>query len=430
MCHLANPRAASGMGNWTCARANAPLSSCNPSGKGGTILLQPQDIAIVGCGPGGMAAALFLARAGHRVTIFEQFDAPRPVGSGLLIQPTGQRVLAKLGLLEAIVPLATPVSRLIGWNVANGLRALDMEYAGLGAGKYALGIHRSSLFDVLFAAVHAAAIPILCDKILCDVTVDGDAARPCFADGTTGGRFDLLIDASGANGPLTRGKNHILPYGAYWTSVDVPDGSTILPDALEQRYFAGHKMAGVLPIGRNPATGNPGAALFWSVRIKDAAATRAAGIAPWRAAFCELWPDAAPFVDQVADFDALTLATYRHRTGKAATHRRIIHLGDAWHATSPQLGQGANMALMDALALARAVDTADAVGDIVRLYQYWRQDHVRLYQALSRILTPMYQSDGAILPFFRDRAIHHGARLTGVRRLIARLVSGELGSVG
>ncbi|TIS71130.1 MAG: FAD-dependent oxidoreductase, partial [Mesorhizobium sp.] len=47
------------------------------------------DIAIAGAGPAGLAAALYLKRAGHRVTIFERFDEPKPVGSGLILQPTG-----------------------------------------------------------------------------------------------------------------------------------------------------------------------------------------------------------------------------------------------------------------------------------------------------------------------------------------------------
>jgi len=57
-------------------------------------------IAIAGCGPGGLASALLLKRAGHDVTLYDQFAAPRALGSGLLIQPSGQAVLAQLGLFE------------------------------------------------------------------------------------------------------------------------------------------------------------------------------------------------------------------------------------------------------------------------------------------------------------------------------------------
>ena len=56
------------------------------------------DIAIAGCGIAGLASAAMLARDGHRVTIFERFAAPAPVGSGLLLQPTGLAVLRAMGL--------------------------------------------------------------------------------------------------------------------------------------------------------------------------------------------------------------------------------------------------------------------------------------------------------------------------------------------
>jgi len=55
-------------------------------------------VAIAGGGPGGLVAALFLHRAGHVVTLYERFDRPQPVGSGLMIQPTGLAVLDQLGL--------------------------------------------------------------------------------------------------------------------------------------------------------------------------------------------------------------------------------------------------------------------------------------------------------------------------------------------
>jgi 2-polyprenyl-6-methoxyphenol hydroxylase-like FAD-dependent oxidoreductase len=70
------------------------------------------EIAVAGCGPAGLAAALLLHRDGHRVTLFERFEAPRPLGSGLMIQPTGMAVLDSLGLGEALGACAARVSPL------------------------------------------------------------------------------------------------------------------------------------------------------------------------------------------------------------------------------------------------------------------------------------------------------------------------------
>ncbi len=64
--------------------------------------IRPLEIAIVGCGIAGMAAAVFLQRAGFRPRLFERFAAPRPVGAGLLLQPTGLAVLQRLGLRDRV----------------------------------------------------------------------------------------------------------------------------------------------------------------------------------------------------------------------------------------------------------------------------------------------------------------------------------------
>ena len=73
---------------------------------------EPKDIGIVGCGTAGAAASLFLARAGHRVTVYERVADPGPVGAGITLQPTGQMVLARLGLLAPILERAARIDRL------------------------------------------------------------------------------------------------------------------------------------------------------------------------------------------------------------------------------------------------------------------------------------------------------------------------------
>src|SRR5579859_7464574 len=108
--------------------------------------MAPLDVAIVGCGVSGMAAALFLSRSGHRVHLFERFAAPHPLGSGLLLQPTGLAVLAQLGLLEQVEAAGARVDRLIGRSMPSGRTILDVGYADLDADLSGLGIHRAALF--------------------------------------------------------------------------------------------------------------------------------------------------------------------------------------------------------------------------------------------------------------------------------------------
>lgn len=385
-------------------------------------------IAVIGCGPGGMASALFLKRSGFEVVLFDQFAEPRPVGSGLLIQPSGQTILAALGLLDETKLCAAPVTGLFGIDTASGKRALDMEYRHLGPDVAALGIHRASLFDILFGAVQAADIRVQKACVLRSALPDERAVRLVFEDSSKNADFDLVINATGANSPLQSGAVHTLPFAAFWTTVDLPPDVHIGTHRLDQRYYRASKMVGIMPVGLNPATGNQGAALFWSVKPEAADDVIANGINALRAQFLELWPEANDFVKQVHSFSDLTLAIYRHRTGTPFLHPRIFGVGDAWHCTSPQLGQGANMALMDAFALSKAIEGAENLASIGHVYRHAREDHVRIYQWLSYVFTPLYQSDSRMLPMVRNTAIHHFAKLPFVRGMIAKIVSGHFGS--
>src|SRR5436190_10248095 len=135
------------------------------------------DIAIVGCGVAGMAAALFLSRAGNRVRLFERFAAPRPLGSGLLLQPTGLAVLARLGLRPRIAAAGARIERLRGHVVPSGRTILDVAYADLAPGLAGIGIHRAMLFEALYAAVSTDGIDVVADSTI-EVVETAAGERP------------------------------------------------------------------------------------------------------------------------------------------------------------------------------------------------------------------------------------------------------------
>ena len=104
-----------------------------------------------------------------------------------------------------------------------------------------------------------------------------------------------------------------------------------------------------------------------------------------------------------------------------------MFVGDSAHATSPQLGQGANMALLDVFALSRALKSNGDLPTALAAYAKARRFHVKLYQGLSRTFTPFYQSDSALLPMVRDRLVAPMSRVPLASRLLARIVTGYLG---
>ncbi len=387
------------------------------------------SVAIVGAGPGGLAAALLLARDGHRVTVFERFDVPRPLGSGLMLQPTGLAVLAELGLAPGILALGCRIDRLFGRASPSNRIVLDVRYAELGASRFGLAVHRATLFYPLFKeASGQGEIEIATGHPVMGLGLD-DRGRPSvlIEGGQRRGPFDLVVDAAGVRSPLAAHfdprPRRQLSYGALWASLPWPAAS-FDPHALEQRYRQARVMVGVLPLGRRTEGGADETAFFWSLRDVDYKAWQEHGLPVWKANVRALWPETEPLLDTIVDPEQLTFARYAHHTLLNPVVGRLVAIGDAAHATSPQLGQGANMALLDARALALALREHADIAAALTAYADARRWHVRIYQTLSRFFTPFYQSDSDVLPLLRDWLIAPATRLPYVRSLIAATVAG------
>lgn len=389
-------------------------------------------IAIIGCGTAGLAAALLLERAGHKITLVERFGEPQPLGSGLILQPSGLAVLDALGLAAPLIATGSRIDRLFGLNANTGSVVLDVRYAALKRERFGVGIHRAALFEALFTAVHKRPIAIETGVEVGDIDAAADGKVSLVtASGRRIGALDLVVDASGTRSALlghaVRPATRVpLSYGALWANVPLGDTS-FDRHALEQRYRRASVMVGVLPIGRHGEEPEPQGALFWSLKADALEAWRSAGLAAWKSEVERVWPATAPLLARITSPEQLTFANYRHQTLPQPYGRRIAFIGDAAHSTSPQLGQGANMALLDAYALAVALDQAGDLDAALRRYAQLRRWHVRLYQAASRMFTPFYQSDSTVLPVIRDRVVPPLARLPGIDRMLALLVAGLVG---
>ncbi|PVB61012.1 NAD(P)/FAD-dependent oxidoreductase [Labrenzia sp. 011] len=373
-------------------------------------------IAIAGAGIGGLAAAILISRLGHEISVFEQFHEPAPVGSGLMIQPVGLEVLKRADAAEAVMAHGTPIARILGHSATSGRRVLDVTYGAVSG----LGIHRAALFS----ALHERARRVNLTWRTGHRISGHDEGRLQFEDGTVSERFDLVIDASGANSVLSPLKPRTRAFGAIWGTVDWVPG--VLPDDhLSQRYRRADRMIGVLPIGRMPGGDRRKAAFFWSLRADGHGEWLRRGLGHWKDEALSLWPEAGPFLDQITDPDQMTMACYSHGSLKKVWRERIVHIGDAAHRASPQLGQGANMALLDAAALANALETLP-LDQALAAYGRARRWHVGIYQAISGMFTPAYQSDSRWLPALRDNVLFPVSRIPPAPALLSRLISGTL----
>ncbi len=384
-------------------------------------------IGIIGCGIAGQAAAIALCRDGHDVTVFERFAEARPVGAGLLLQPSGLLVLESLGLRDAALEWGAPVSRLYG-RTARGRKVMDLRYARVGDGKNGLGLHRAALFDILHRALLDSGATLKLGFDVSDIR-DVTAPRVIARDGREDGPFDLLVDCAGAHDGLRRSlgvtlEDPVYPWGCLWTIC--ADRADAFQGELRQVCDGTQIMIGILPVGRVPDAAFDGnhVALFWSLPHASYGAVRNLGIDKLKARILHYWPEAAPIVEELLDINQFSLATYRDVRMRSCHSGRVLVMGDAAHGTSPQLGQGGNLALIDAITLASALRRTKDVNAAPAGYAKMRRSHQRFYQLFSRALTPVFQSNSRVLGWLRDVFLGPLGKTPGIAGVMRTTLSG------
>lgn len=381
-------------------------------------------IAVIGYGTAGQALAILLTRDGHEVEIFERVPTPGPVGAGFLLQPSGLQVLWQMGLLDAVRAHAAPVHRLYG-DTPCERAVMDMGYAGLDPRLHGLGMQRGALYSLLDDA-RAGAGQLHAGTAIVDV--DSAQGRVRDASGRTHGPFDLVVAADGAASTLRAGiaggtrLDRVYPWGALWCLLPAGDWPHL--DQLRQRYVAARKMIGLLPVGTRPGDDTARLSFFWSLPRTDFERWQRDGMAPWLEELHGLWPQASARFAHLQEADQLARAVYRDAVVTQWHQGRLVLAGDAAHAMSPQLGQGVNMALLDALALRDAVRCHGGSEAALRRYQAQRRAHVAVYQRWSRWLTPLFQSDRDGWARARDVLLGPMGRLPGGRGHMLRVLSG------
>ncbi len=384
---------------------------------------RPLDIAIVGYGTAGQSLAVLLSRDGHRVQVFEQVPKPGPVGAGFLLQPTGLQVLWQMQLLPQVFAHGAVVRRLYG-ETPCGRAVMDMGYAGLDPRLYGVGMQRGALFTLLDQAWDASSA-LHVDS--CIKAIDDSTRRVQDQHGRWHGPFDLVIATDGSASGLraqvqgTR-LDRIYPWGALWCLLPADDWA--FADELRQRYVAARKMIGLLPVGSRPGDATRRLSFFWSLPRDAFAAWEQAGLAPWLEEVGQIWPEARSRLAGITAQSQLARASYRDAVMDRWYRGRLVLAGDAAHSMSPQLGQGVNMALLDALVLRDVLRVEDDVDVALARYQAQRKAHVGMYQFWSRWLTPIFQSDRDWVARARDVLFKPMGRMPGGRGHMLRVLSG------
>ena len=386
-------------------------------------------IAVIGSGIAGLASAAHLARAGHAVTIFERFEAPRPLGAGLLLQPAGLAALDRLGLRADAQARGARVSRLLG-RTPKGRTVLDLRYADGRPGDIGIGIHRASLFELLLSCAREAGALWRTGAGVVRLQDMKSGPRLDLDTGETTAPFDLALVCDGAHSALRRqvcpeAIERVYPWGALWAVRPDPDGRR--DGDLDQIYDGCRVMIGLLPVGDDPARPEDGPAVsfFWSLRTDTVGDWRQGGLDAFKARVARYWPRAGAAIEGVDDAGKFSEARYLDGVCRRWRNGQALLIGDAAHPMSPQLGQGANLALADAAALADALADDAPIARALPRFEAARRPAVTYYTWMSRALTPVFQSNSTLLGWLRDLALGLGCRLPLIRNWMAWTLAGR-----
>ncbi|MGA5036872.1 FAD-dependent oxidoreductase [Streptomyces capoamus] len=313
-------------------------------------------VLVIGGGIAGTATALGLCKAGLDVTVFEAHpDTAEDIGAFLTLASNGMRALAELDAAHPVTAVGFPLT---------SLRLLDSEgtevaHQPLGeAGDPVLRyrcLRRGQLNAVLQGEAVRRGVPLRHGARLVSVTDGPDAVTARFADGTTA-TGDLLVGADGLNSAVRR----LLRPG-------------VRPRYAGQRVYYGYTGTapapgpqGAITMVRGSAAAfgyavSPAGETYWFARTGGDPLPPGAGAVPSAALRARLLPllrgDATPAAGLVAAADGQIMVTDATELplGTAWHTGRVLLVGDAAHAASPATGQGASMALEDAVVLAKAL---------------------------------------------------------------------------
>jgi 2-polyprenyl-6-methoxyphenol hydroxylase-like FAD-dependent oxidoreductase len=381
------------------------------------------NAVVVGAGIGGLTASLVLSRVAARVTLVERAERPSEVGAALALQPNGMAVLDRLGLLPAVEAVSARIDRMDIRSVT-GRRLLTAGMPDLGGGlDHAIAVRRTDLHRLLLEAVAGVA------------SVDTRFGWAAVSANPSGA---VRITTTAANAP---------DFGSMSLQADVIVGADGVNSAVrstggfESRVSSGSSYVRTIVKGRaNPwfeeywtPLGSFGQAPLDGDLVYFWAAAHVAGAAEAVSrrdlgAFRQVWrrvlPAAADLLERVSSFDDLLVNTVRQVDCRRWFSGRLVLLGDAAHAMAPNLGQGANSALVDGVVLAEELAGAPSVMDALTGYDKRRRPLARRVQKTAAMLQRLCGIEQVTTLHVRDALLAGLAQFPrlseeGIRRALA-----------
>ncbi|WP_179951073.1 FAD-dependent monooxygenase [Xylanimonas oleitrophica] len=338
--------------------------------------MQHLRVGIVGAGIAGLALAAGLRRDGHDVDLFEQAPSLLPVGAGISLSPDALRALGDLGLDDVVAAVT-------GGERATSAALLRPD------GRQVLSVpaRRLGLTTLSRAELHQALAGAAGEVRLGTEARVPTAGGPRVLLGDEEHAYDVVVAADGvrSRARAALGLDPGLRY-AGWTSWR---GVTREPFDLGGRMSEswGHgAMVGLVPLLDGRAYWFAAAKAPADGRVPEPRTEALARFGTWHAPVRAVI-EATGAVVRTDGYDlARPLPTF--------VRGRVALVGDAAHAMTPNVGQGATQALLDVAALARGLRELHGVDEVLRTYDRRRRRHAQSVARASRLMGRVAMADG------------------------------------
>ncbi len=328
----------------------------------------PLRILIVGGGIAGLALARALKEQNVAIEVIERAAAWPESGTGLYIPANGLRMLGTLGLAARVLEQAVPIShqRMLD-HTGRALAEIELQ-AFWGPVGHCVAIARGELHRILREG--ALGVRIRLDASVTALSQNADEVDVVFADGSTG-RYDLVVGADGIHSSIRQ-----LVFGS------------VAPRHLGQvswRFLADNPaaidtwtvMLGprraflMMPVGQNR--------LYCYADLASHATDDPTERDPvrLRALFSDFAEPVQSIVTGLERADSIHYSPIEEVALDSWVRGRVVLLGDAAHATSPNMAEGASMALEDAVVLATMLSTPRPLPESLAAFSARRQGRIR-----------------------------------------------------
>ena len=360
------------------------------------------NIAIIGAGIGGLTLAFALQRKNIPITVYEAAPQIQPLGAGLGLAANAVNAFFDIGIGEAVLR-AGKVLKVLRIRNEKGAILSETDSEKITAKLGIINnftIHRADLHEVLLRELAPGTLVL--NKRLTDFGVHGEAIRLKFSDNSQAAA-NYVIACDGIHSVV---RKKLLPetlprYAGYtcWRGVidNIPEGTD--PDETSETWGAGRRF-GIVPLTNNR--------LYWFACLNarendpEMKSFKSAELLRYFGRFHSPVPE---ILRQTPSQSIIWNDIIDLKPLKKFAFGKILLMGDAAHATTPNMGQGACMAIEDASVLAHCIQNENVIEDAFQQFETKRISRTTSIVNNSWNLGRIAQLENKLLIALRNAAI-------------------------